>query len=157
SVSGAPVREDGSGIVGAVCVFRDVTAQRALERRTRDALTALLAMAGSLVELTADPPPAATTLQPAVAGRETLGAPPRAASPVAQHLAQLTRDVLGCQRASLIAIEPATRLQRPIAVVGLAPEQEAQWWVEQFDHPARYAEQADPVLLARFEAGEAVV
>ena len=146
-VSGAPVHDSAGNVLGAVCVFRDVTEQRRLAQRTHDALAALLAMAAALVELPAEPLAASGLATPA-------GAP--AAEAVAQHLARLTRDVLGCQRVGLVAIEPETLLQRPIAVVGLAPDQESQWWAEQLAHPARYGEGTDPDLLARFETGEAM-
>jgi signal transduction histidine kinase len=57
----------------------------------------------------------------------------------------------------ILAIEPETRLQRPLAVVGLTPEEEPGWWAELDEHPTRYGEGAEPALLARFEAGEALV
>src|SRR5947209_1886939 len=49
SVSGAPVRDDAGRIAGAVLVVRDVTERRRLERHTREALDALVAMAEALV------------------------------------------------------------------------------------------------------------
>lgn len=149
SVSGAPVQDGAGAILGAICVFRDVTAQRRLERRTHDALTALLAMASVLVELPAE---AAPGLSPALGAWHGLGEAP-ASWPVAHRLAELVRDVLGCQRVSIFAIDPASRLQLPLAQVGLAPEREEQWWAEQLEHPTRYGESVDPALLAQFEAG----
>jgi PAS domain S-box-containing protein len=49
SVSGAPIRDARGRIVGGVIVDRDVTERRRLERRTREALEALLEMAQAVV------------------------------------------------------------------------------------------------------------
>lgn len=154
SVSGAPMLDASDDIVGAVCVLRDVTAQRHLERRTHAALTALLAMASALVELRSD----AETQPPAM---ETVDAPALLASPaapVAYRLARLVRDVLDCQRVGIVAIEPETRLQVPLAVAGMAPEAERAWWTQYQERPRRYGDdQADPAVQARLAAGEAVI
>jgi PAS domain S-box-containing protein len=152
SVSGAPVRgADGAdgAVRGAVCVFRDVTAQRALERRTHDALQALLVMAGALFDVP-EPDEAdadAPALADGVAG----------ASPEARRLADLTRNVLACKRVGIVAIDPATRARVPVAVAGLTPAQGHQWWAEQAQPAETAGEAADPELSARLEAGEAVV
>ncbi len=125
---------------------RDITERKRTEQRTREALEALLAMAQALVER-----PAAETEAldvPAAAHQTTRS--------VAHHLAELVCDVLGCQRVGLIAVDQETRRQRALAVVGLTPEQEPRWWAEQEELPP-YGEGADPDLLARFEAGEAIV
>jgi signal transduction histidine kinase/PAS domain-containing protein len=156
SVSGAPVRSGTGDMLGAVCVFRDVTEQRRLERRTHEALTALLAMANTLVK-----PPAESEPVGVESARSTPAAQPAgtvASSLIAQRLAELARNVLGCQRVALLAIEPETRLRVPIAVVGLTGEHEARWWAEYRDHPASSGgAESDPTLLARLEAGEALV
>ena len=52
-VSGAPLRDPNGTITGAVCVVRDVTGRREMERQTQATLSALLTMALSLV---AEPP-----------------------------------------------------------------------------------------------------
>ncbi|TMC16778.1 MAG: PAS domain S-box protein [Chloroflexi bacterium] len=49
SITGSPVFGKGGDIVGAVTIMRDVTERRALERRTHEALKALLAIAEVLV------------------------------------------------------------------------------------------------------------
>lgn len=157
SVAGAPVRNEAGTVLGAVCVFRDVTEQRRLEQRTHEALTALLAMAGFLVDLPADADPfESNPRSPVPVETSAHATPSHLASPVAQRLAHLAREVLGCQRVSMTAIEPATQLQIPIAVVGLAPELEHQWWERHHTHPSRYGEGMDRKLRARFEAGEAL-
>src|SRR6202043_2516347 len=49
NITGSPVFGKGGDIVGAVTIMRDVTERRRLERRTHEALKALLAMAEVLV------------------------------------------------------------------------------------------------------------
>jgi PAS domain S-box-containing protein len=140
SSSGAPIMDAAGQVVGAVLISRDVTAQRQLEHRAHEALGALLAMAQALVEPAGPPEPVA----------------PRGDA-VSRRLAQLTCDVLGCRRVGLQVVDRQTRLVRPLAVVGLDPALEPQWWAEQEARQVRYGEDGDPALLARFEAGEAVV
>ena len=101
SVSGAPVRNHEGELIGALCVCRDVTERRQLEKRTQATLTALLAMAETLVLMSDNPTSKSDELSP------------DAMSKIAHRMAELT-DVLN-----------------PIAVVGLSPEQERQWWDEQ--------------------------
>ena len=168
SVSGAPMLDAENNVVGAVCVFRDVTAQRRLERRTHAALAALLAMASALVDLppnihpdapfSSSPEGEADLSQSDAEADDTPTGKPPSASPVAHRLAQLVRDVFDCQRVGIAAIDPETCLQIPVAVVGLEPDAEREWWKSQLEHPQRYGDDgADPALLARFEAGEALV
>ena len=108
----------------------------------------------------------------AEAARVTTGAMMQSAAPgpdseattaerlVAQRLAELTAGVLGCKRVGITAIEPETERLRAVAVVGLAPEQEPQWWAEQREleaKGARFGDGGDPAELARFRAGEVFV
>lgn len=141
-VSGAPVRDSSGAVRGGVCVFRDVTAQRRLERRTHAALTALLAMAMTLVDL-----PAADAPLENVDSSE---------APVAQRLAELAQGVLGAQRVAILVIEPESQALRPVAVAGLSTEAERQQWAEWSAQQHRYGAGTDPQLLARIEAGEVI-
>src|SRR5439155_15468238 len=50
NMSGAPIRSEKGTIERAVLIFRDVTERRRLERRTSEALRALLAMAEVLIQ-----------------------------------------------------------------------------------------------------------
>src|SRR5579863_9577326 len=54
NASGAPVRDQEGQIVGGVVIYRDVTERRRLERRTNEALDALLAMAEALVQVSVE-------------------------------------------------------------------------------------------------------
>lgn len=114
NVSGAPVRDRDGELVAALCICRDVTERRRLERRTHDALNALLAMAESLVSL---PETVKSTGQLAQEISDRM----------AQKLVELTRDVMGCERVGITAIDPQTHELRSVAVIGLSPEQEQRW------------------------------
>ena len=143
NTTGAPVCDAGGKLQGAVIVTRDVTERRRLERRTHEALDALLAMAEALVR--------------APAAEETTDEQPgdQDGEQIAQRLVELTRSMQGCDRVAITAIEPATGVLRPVAVAGLAPEQERWWRTEMPRH--RIAEYLPEELLARLRAGEVIL
>ncbi len=149
NLSGAPIRDQEGNIVGAINICRDVTERRKLEQRTQDALHALLTMAEALVQL----PQGSGEINAQTDGRES--AAPAATHLVEQRLVNLTRNVLGCRRVSLTALEQETGNPRPVAVVGLSPEEERQWLREsgQFRLDGYLA----PALLARLQSGEVVL
>jgi signal transduction histidine kinase/PAS domain-containing protein len=132
SMTGVPLRDASGAIVGGITMYQDVTTRRMLEQRTHVSLDALLRMA-----------------QQAVGAGGNLAA-------VTRGLADLAREVLGCDRVGVMSIDPATHIIRAISVAGLTPEEEAQWWAMQPDN-VRYDQGGDPDLLARFEAGEPMV
>lgn len=150
NTTGAPVRDAEGTVQGAVIVTRDVTERRRLERRTQEALAALLAMAEVLVQVSdaGEEVSESGTRDEAGLSREHAAA---------YRLAELTCSVLGCSRVAILAVDPETLLQRPIAVVGLTPEQERQWWDEQLQHPTRIGEGVPPDETVRFLAGEIFV
>lgn len=123
--------------LGTVIVMRDVTERRRLEYRTHEALRALLSIAQVIVQ------------------GESTGDAPNEQTPgsrvIAQRLAELTREVLGCERLSFTVVEEGTEILRPLAVVGLSREQEQQWWAEQ---EQRLLDDPDRSLVARLRAGE---
>ena len=116
----APIRDDVGAIVGGVAAIVDITARKRLERRTQESLTALLAMAQSLVSAPADDDVAAQTDVAAEALPDTTWA-------VAHRLIELTRSVVGCRRVSITAHDAATGASYPLAVVGVTPEEERAW------------------------------
>jgi signal transduction histidine kinase len=137
--TGTPLHNRVGELVGAVAVARDVTEQRRLERRTREALSALLALAEALV-------------LPVENGvHDELVRP----IPIAQRLAELITRILGCQRLGLVAIAPEMRMLQPLAVVGLPTDLEAQWWADLSQ--ARLDEHFPPAIIARLQAGETVL
>jgi PAS domain S-box-containing protein len=110
---------------------RDVTERRRLERRTREALEAFIAISRTLVEA---PEEGEDTGDDGSSAHEGLAerARLRNESPLAQRLAELTRSILGCSRVSVSAVEGGERmLARPVTIVGLTPELERRWWAEQ--------------------------
>jgi len=143
NASGAPVRDVEGNTIGGIVLLRDVTERRRLEQRTEETLNALLEMAQALVF---DSPETET------ANDQT----PSDTMRIAHRLAELTCSVLGCQRVSLSAIDPKTKIVRPVAVVGLSPEQERQWWAAQPTN-TRLEDSPMPDLLARFLSGEVLI
>ncbi|GAC1426009.1 MAG: hypothetical protein PVS3B3_00100 [Ktedonobacteraceae bacterium] len=112
SVSGAPVYMQGIKLLGGVAICRDITEQRRLEAYTQNALHALLEMAQTLIQ--------------GESVQETRG--DDATSTVGQRLVELTSRVLECKRVGIISVAPGTERLLPVAIVGLLPEQERQWW-----------------------------
>jgi len=136
SISGSPMHNMEGEIIGGVLIARDITERHQLERRTQEALEGMLAMAEALIRL----PDSDGTI-------DTVGQP----------LAELTCSMLGCQRVGIFVVEQATELLRPIAVVGLAPEQERAWWEEQRQQESTLRESPTPELVERLRAGEVIV
>ncbi|HUY76343.1 MAG TPA: ATP-binding protein [Ktedonobacterales bacterium] len=142
------------------CNIRDVTERRELERRTREALLALLAIAASVVECSPTVARGAEDTEGALVDESQFEEGAAREREVAQRLAELTCRVLGCFRVGIIAVETETERLRAIAVVGLSPEQEAQWWAEQRQierQGAQFGAGANPDDVARFRAGEVFV
>ncbi len=142
NVTGMPMRDPEGHVTGAVIILRDVTEQRMRDRRTHDALDALVDMAGTLV-------------RDVQASQQTSDAP----SPpldVAQQLVDLTRPVLGCRRVSISALDPESSVLRPIAQTGLAPEHERIWHEQGRTSRVPITAQFDASQLARLCAGEAL-
>ncbi|MBF6592104.1 MAG: PAS domain S-box protein, partial [Ktedonobacterales bacterium] len=136
TLSGAPLRAAAGEIIGAVCVYRDVTARHAEEHRATLALGALLRMAETLVLPT-----------PALSEETT------ATRAVARRLLDLTVSVLDCKRVTLSTFDPVTEVLHPLAVAGLSPEAEAQWWEEQREQQAPLSASPDQEAVARLRAG----
>ncbi len=95
----------------------NVTARLRLEHRTQTSLEGLLAMAQVLVQI---PVRSDNADEMYAAGR---------------RLAELTRNILDCQRVGLFVTEPETDRLQPLNVVGLSPQQEEAWWQQQQQNP----------------------
>lgn len=107
-----------------------------LQRRTHEALQALLAMAEALVE-------------------EPGGADSRAsAQAVANRLGVLTCEVLGCRSVGIITMQADGSL-RPLDCVGLAPAQVGLWRERVLNWP--YTTDLFRAIVARLGAGELVL
>ena len=118
------------------------------KQHSNEAFRALLAMAQLIGQGAYDATDAATH-----GATERTGL---TAKEVAQRLAELTRDVLGCQRLSITIVEPETGVLRPLAVIGLSPDQESKWWTEQLRQASKLTDGPDPVLIQRLQANEVV-
>jgi signal transduction histidine kinase len=154
SVSAAPIRDAAGHVVGGVALYRDVTEQRRLERRTEEALMALLEMTSVLVAAAPNGVPAPTTPGADVSADQTPASdailPARHA---AQRVAELTRSVLGCVRVAITAVGPDTESLRPLAIVGLTPEQEAHMWAT-WPGNAKLSDSTGQPQIERLRAGE---
>ncbi|HEY7341365.1 MAG TPA: ATP-binding protein [Ktedonobacterales bacterium] len=146
SVGGAPIRGPNKRIRGAVLVARDVTSRRRLERLVRASLQALLEMAQVLVSGESS----AAGLDENMKTVEVDATPLQI---VARRLADLTRNVLGCSRVAITGVDPTTDTMRPLAVVGLTPEQEAHMWATQ-PPEVRLSDALAPEQIAQLRAGE---
>lgn len=80
--------------------------QRQTEKRTREALNALLAMTELLIQVPGNVEPAS----------ELMG-----------RLAELTRKVLGCLQVAILSMDPKSMIIQPMAIAGLPYEAEDHW------------------------------
>lgn len=140
SMSGTPLRDEQEHITGAIAIARDVTVQRRLERRTHEALDALLAVAEILVTMPPLPAPGVAHSRFMTTG-------------LAHSLLELICQVLGCANATFVSREPETDVAHLVASVGFTSEQEEiiRASVEGTRFTDRYQ---DPALLARLHHGE---
>lgn len=122
------------------------TGQADGEIRSHEAFHALLAMMQVLIEGAEDLPSR---------GQQETEQPEAAMRAAAQRLAELSCRVLGCKRLAITAIDPETALMNPLAVLGLSPEEERQWWAEQRQQRSRFTD-GDPALIRRLETGETI-
>ncbi|MGH2515241.1 MAG: ATP-binding protein, partial [Ktedonobacterales bacterium] len=151
SIAGSPVRDNAGHIIGGVVVWHNVTERRHLERHTRDALTALLAMAETLVQ---PPDDLRATGDDAEAPAERIETG-LGESPVMSRLALLLRTLLDCDVAGIGTMEQTTLLMRPLAVSGKTHELERRWWSD-IQHSA-LDETISEDDLAAVQRGEPVV
>lgn len=135
NTTGAPVTDVTGEVTGGVIVTRDVTAHRQLERRTRDSLEALLAMARAAVGVPAPDAEGAAT----------------GPSAAIHELAELARRVITCEQVAITAVREDDKLV-PVAVAGLN-EQDAMHWTRMLAG-APLASYLSEQLVARLRAGE---
>lgn len=150
NVSWASSRNLRGSVTGGVIIYRDVTEQRQAERRNRQVLDALLALAESLVEISHEVDAAREQASDTSKWQTT-------ERKVAHRLAELICQVLGCQRISISLVEPETAQLRAVAVVGLSAEQEQQWWKERRERESRLGDSPMPELVSRLKANEVLI
>ncbi len=144
NVSGAPLYNREGELIAALCICHDVTTRRQLEQRTHDALDALLTMAEAIV--TRSDEGLLEEENREVTGRN-----------IARRMARLTSSVLGCQRVSIVLVDLAQDMLRPLALVGFASEEEENRWTAT-ERPV-FSLQQTPVqkVLPRLRVGEIVL
>lgn len=138
SITGAPLRSAEGEITGVVMVSRDVTARRTLERRTHEALSALLMMAEQLVAFELVPPLTEEM--------------PRSM----QHLADLICRVLDCEATMLFTLEQGTKKIEHLAISGLEAERE-QKIRSSLQGKSFFDYVPERQVMLQLEAGKAVV
>jgi signal transduction histidine kinase len=94
-------------------------AQFLIEKRSREAIDALLAMAEALMHI-----PRRLSHGDDIAGETFI------ASMIGQHIIDITHTILDCHRVCIVAIDPETERLHPVAIVGLSPEEETAWFTK---------------------------
>jgi PAS domain S-box-containing protein len=142
SLSGSPIRDQEGRIVGAVCISRDVTERRSLERQTHEALDALVAMAQTMVETP-------------LGENEEAGF--SATHQIRNRIVELTRSVLRSQRSGILAFESDLPELYSIATIGFSEEQEQTWFSASLGEQSRLLDLLiDPDIYARLQQGKTV-
>jgi signal transduction histidine kinase/PAS domain-containing protein len=143
NISGAPLRDETGQLSGAVEVFRDVTERRRWERRTHEALNALVAMGQALVQ--------------GGGGTSEADAPfSMMARATAQRIAALTHQVVDCQCVTIGLLDPETETLIPLVASNVSPDQEATWATRLCGAPL-VERLGDPARVARLQAGEVLL
>jgi PAS domain S-box-containing protein len=138
----SPIYAEDGRLEALAGITRDVEERRLLERRTQEALQALLAMAQAL------------TSADGAADAADSGAAPGTGE-VTRRLAEAARSVLGGERITLAAVDPETEHLQPLVRVEGPSEAERQSsaGAGQFG----LSDYLPPQLIARLRAGEVVV
>ncbi len=144
-----PTRDAEGAISGAIGVFTDITERRRaaeerrrLERRSHDALAALVAMAEASVVVAEDSTPE---------GRDSVPA-----QEAGERLAELTRQVLDCRHVAIVAVAPGTEELRGVAIAGFGPDEVPGWWRQWESRPRLHERLAAPDLV-RLRADEVLI
>ncbi len=90
-----------------------------MEKRTRDAIDALLAMAEALMGI-----PRHLSHKDDISGETFV------ASMIGQGIVDIAHTILGSHRVCIMAVDPETEHLRPVALVGLPTETESDWFTK---------------------------
>jgi PAS domain S-box-containing protein len=137
----SPIYAEDGQLEALAGITRDVEERQRLQRRTQEALQAVLAMAKAL------------TSPDGPAGAANSGVAPGAGE-VSRRLAEAARSVLGAERILLLGVDRDTERLQPLARVGQPLEEEEQWYatvsqVHLSDYPPAFA-------AVRLRAGEVI-
>ena len=130
-------------VAPAIAQSRLYEAEQRARKEARNSLNALLAMAEELV-LVPDEDDSAE--EHAMSGMNE----------VAQRLAELACNMLGCKRIAITTVEPETKEPRAVAVVGISPEQEQKWRNRETGFVLGNMF-VDPAYTSRLQANEVLV
>jgi PAS domain S-box-containing protein len=134
-----------------ICI--DITERKRLERRTGEALAALLEMAEVMVSPTLAE---ALTESASRAPKERKERPEdKNPSSTIRTLVALCCRVLGSERVAFVLLDPATEVLRDALLLGASPEQEARWG--QRLRGLKLEDRFDEETCARIRSGEAVL
>jgi PAS domain S-box-containing protein len=145
NMSGAPIRNEAGTIERAVLIFRDVTARCRLEQRTSEALRALLALAEVLIQF------------PERLQRDEETTFLSDTARVGQRVVELTQSVVESVHVVMLAVESEEEIVRPLASVGLTPQEEQQWWERLTTAPFLSDHVGSHTLLSHLKDGEVLI
>ncbi|HEX6800562.1 MAG TPA: ATP-binding protein [Ktedonobacterales bacterium] len=146
NIAGAPLRDETGDVIGAIAISRDVTERKRLERRTREALDALLRLAAAIVSVPGENSAGPEAAEP--------GSAPQAGE-LLNRLAALCSQVLDSERVAIIAVKPGSDFLRPVVITGSSRDQERLFRAS-FDDLS-LAACFGPEIVSRLRAGESVL
>jgi PAS domain S-box-containing protein len=111
SVTGAPLYDQQGHLYGVVCVLRDVTTRKHMERRV-EILEVLLQMVELLVKSSAQKELVVIQDEPVLAIQQ-----------IESNILALAQRLLGCSHAIIIGIQQSTHVLSPLAQAGYSNEQ----------------------------------
>ncbi|MBA2392185.1 MAG: GAF domain-containing protein [Ktedonobacteraceae bacterium] len=111
-ITGAPLYTQEGHLYGAVCVLRDVTTRKHMERRI-EILDGLLQMVELLVKSSAQKEQMVTPDDPTLVIQQ-----------IESNILALAQRLLGCSHAIIIDIHPGVHILSPLAQVGFSTQQE---------------------------------
>ncbi len=115
----ALVNVPAAQVVHATLAATEHPMQNHMEKRSREAIDALLAMAEALMHI-----PRHLSHEDDISGEIFV------ASMIGQRIADITHTMLGCHRVGIVAVDPETECLRPVAVVGLPTEAQSTWFAK---------------------------
>jgi nitrogen-specific signal transduction histidine kinase len=113
AITGAPYQDQHGQIQGAICVLRDRTEQKQMQRRL-DILDALIQIVETLVQY-------APGEEPMESAQQTITT---AIARIGDTILTLAQPLLGYSHALLLEVQPDTQILSPLAMAGFPQEQE---------------------------------
>ena len=143
NVSGAPIKNADGQVERAVLIYRDVTERRRLERRTHEALSALLAVAQALVQ--------APTQTHGNASSTALS------EQTGQRFVELATHVVESRHVALLAVDPHEDTLSLVAATGFTEQQQQEWRERLASSPDLIDQIGHEQLVASLKEDEALL